>query len=147
MLLFVALSRSFSLCSYLSIYLSLLLLVRSVSARIFRLLFCVSSIATFFLNAEMCADIEIVTPNQYDGARTAHAELGRPAPRLRAALAGPHVRVDGTPPAPTEPGGGRLRGGAALSPDLLLDGPPRPARLPAHGVRGQAQRSKGSVSL
>lgn len=101
----------------------------------------------------MCADIEIVTSNQYDGASAAHSELDRPAPRLRSALPRPHVRVDGSPPAPTEPGGsgssggGGLRGGSALPPDLLLDGPPRTTRLPAHGVRGQAQRAKGSVSI
>lgn len=45
----------------------------------------------------MCADIEIVTSNQYDGASAAHSELDRPAPRLRSALPRPHVRVDGSP--------------------------------------------------
>jgi len=138
-------------CSFSS--LSIFLLVHSVPfCSHLSTLFCVSSIATFFLNAEMCADIEIVTSNQYDGASAAHSELDRPAPRLRSALPRPHVRVDGTPPPPTEPGGssgsggGGLRGGSAFPPDLLLDGPPRTTRLPAHGVRGQAQRATGSVS-
>lgn len=100
----------------------------------------------------MCADIEIVTSNQYDGPRAAHAQLGRSAPRLRSALPRPHVRLHGTPAPSAESvssgsgGGGRLRSGSALPPDLLVDGPTRQTRLSAHGVRGQAERAKGSVS-
>lgn len=97
----------------------------------------------------MCADIEIVTPNQYDGASAAHAELDGASTRIWATLEGSHVRIDGTS-STTDCGGGagssRWRSGPALSPDLLLDGSTRTSRIAAHGVRWQAERSQRSVS-
>lgn len=104
----------------------------------------VSSIAKFFLNAEMCADIEIITSNQYDGTLATDAQFPRAIARLRSTfIAGSHVRIDGATTA-TIGGWSAARSDDdwwrrfAISSDMFLDGPTWSSRIAAHGVWGTA---------